>query len=262
MSEASNSAPPAPAPAPASGSSPAMAPPPPDAAEFASMDALARVAAVDRAFGADALLLASMQKTSGILMHMIHRVGGRIRVIFVDTQYHFPETLALRDEFIRRYGISIETVLPDLTPDEQREKYGCELYEFVDGQPTCCNLRKEVPFLKHAAGFRASLSGLMRGEGGKRGELKPVGFDRRLSIPTFHPIFDWSFEDVDAYTKEHDLPVHPLYEKNYLSIGCAPCTTPVLPGEDRRAGRWRHLRTADGNQPIYCNINYSDGGGI
>lgn len=233
-----------------------------NADEFIAADALGRMRLIDQAYGRDALQLASMQKTSGVLMHLIHLAGARTRVLFVDTQYHFPETLEVRDEFARRLGLTIETVVPKQTPAEQLKTYHTELYKTVDGQPLCCNLRKEEPYLAAAKGIKASISGLMRAEGGARRKIEPIGFDPRLNCVTFAPIFDWTHAMVEAHTKEHDLPVHKLYALNYLSIGCATCTTPVKPGEDERAGRWRHLRGENGTQPQYCNINHSDGGGI
>lgn len=233
-----------------------------DIDEFIAADALGRVRLIDRAHGRGALQLASMQKTSGVIMHLIHRAGASTRILFVDTQYHFPETLELRDEFAARYGLTIETVAPKQTPAEQIATYGVELYKTVDGQPICCNLRKEEPYLLAARGIEASISGLMRAEGGKRKNIPPISFDPRLNCLTIAPIFDWNRDKIEEYTREHDLPVHKLYALSYPSIGCAPCTTPVAPGEEERAGRWRHLRTDSGSQPQYCNINFSDGGGI
>ncbi len=230
-----------------------------DPEEFAAATAIDRVRLVDEAYGPEALLMTSVQKPSCVLMHMIHRLGSRIAIAFVDTQFHFPETLALRDEYAARYGLAIATWVPDLTPAEQRARFGIDLWACVEGQPHCCRMRKEEPALRAGAGKRATINGLMRAEGGRRASIGPIGFDPRTGAATYHPLLDWTFEDLDAYIREHDLPVHPLYEKGYLSIGCAPCTTPVLPGEDRRAGRWRHLRAC---KPQYCNINYSDGGGI
>ncbi len=230
------------------------------AERFKALETLERVRAIDAAFGDKALLLASMQKPSGVLMHMIHRLSARTLILFVDTQFHFPETLALRDEFAERYGLRIKTVYPEINPDQQRRKYGVDLYNYVDGQPECCELRKERPFVKAALqyGIQATIAGLLRAEGGSRGRVPPIGHDPRLNAAVFHPLFDWTFEMIDAYTEEHGLPVHPLYAQGYLSLGCSPCTTPVAPGEDRRAGRWRHLRAEDGRKPEYCNINFSD----
>jgi phosphoadenosine phosphosulfate reductase len=233
-----------------------------DKDELAALPALDRLRAIDAAHGAGALLLTSLQKPACVLMHMAHRLGAKVTIGFVDTGLHFPETLELVRAYEERFGLTVERYVPELSPADQETRFGLKLYNYVDGQPLCCEMRKEEPFLAAARGKTATLNGLMRVEGGARGGLGPVGFDPRLGVPTYHPLFDWTFEDVDAYTAEHDLPVHALYAQDYLSIGCAPCTTPVLPGEDRRAGRWRHLRTVDGQKPVYCNINYSDGGGI
>lgn len=233
------------------------------ATDFEAMSAQERLAAIDRAHGAGAFLLTSLQKPSSVLMHMVSRIGAQTTLLFVDTQFHFPETLAFRDEFAAKYGLKIETVYPELTPKQQLEKYGRELYNDADEQPNCCFMRKEEPYLKAAKGrASATISSLMRAEGGKRAAIEPIGFDKRLGVPSFCPIFDWTEERIEEYTRQHGLPVHPLYAKGYLSIGCAPCTTPVLPGEDKRAGRWRHLKTAGGEQPQYCNINFTDGAGI
>ncbi|MBI3735969.1 phosphoadenylyl-sulfate reductase [Candidatus Sumerlaeota bacterium] len=235
-----------------------------NAEEFAAMSAYDRMAAIDRLHGSGALMLTSLQKPSGVLMHMIHRIKAQTFILFVDTQFHFKETLEIRDEYIRRYALQITTVYPENTPEQQFEKFGCNLYEYIDGQPNCCYMRKEEPFLKAARehGVTATISSLMRAEEGARKKIEPIGFDKRLGCKTYYPLYDWTFEQLEDYIREHELPVHKLYAQNYLSIGCAPCTTPVLPGEDRRAGRWRHLRQSDGSKPQYCNINYGDGGGI
>lgn len=228
--------------------------------DFARMDVVERIRAIDAAHGEKALLLSSMQRTSSVLMHLIHRARAKTVILFVDTQFHFPETLALRDEFMERFGLNITTVYPELTPEEQERKYGAKLYNYVDSQPECCNMRKEKPFLKHAweIGTEALLNGLMREEGGNRGKISPIGYDPRLNSIVYRPIFDWTEEQVDAYNKEHDVPVNALHFQSYPSIGCMPCTTPVAPGESKRAGRWRHLRVENGAQPQYCNINFSD----
>lgn len=230
------------------------------AERLAALAPLDRLKAVDEIYGERALLLASMQKTSGTLIHMISRIKARTMIVFVDTQFHFKETLDARDEFIRRYGVNIHTVFPEHTPEEQLRMFGRQLYNYVDGQPECCEMRKEKPFLKIAREMKieAVINGLMRDEGNSRKQIRAVGFDPRIPATVYSPIFDWSEADVDAYSKEHDLPVHPLYAKAYASIGCEPCTTPIAPGEEKRAGRWRHLRQTDGKQPEYCGINFSD----
>jgi len=126
-------------------------------------------------------------------------------------------------------------------------------------------MRKEAPLLAHLKTKRAPtlVNGLRRAEGGNRRNITPVSEDRRTGGYQLSPLYDWTGTDIATYIAEHDLLVHPLHAAGYPSIGCYPCTTPVQPGEDDRAGRWRHLRVLNAAEaPEYCRINYSDGGGI
>lgn len=232
--------------------------------------ALERLSAIDRVrwavdtFGDEVVLLSSMQKTAVVLMHFFHRLGLSNEVLFVDTGYHFFETLKMRDEYMRRYKLNLVTLYPTSTIEEQEKLHGGKLFATLEGQPECCRMRKEVPLLAHLETKRAPVlvNGLRRAEGGKRRNIKPLGEDRRTGGYQLSPIFDWSSDDITAYIAEHNLLVHPLHAASYPSIGCYPCTTPVEPGEDARAGRWRHLRVLSDAAPQYCQINFSDGGGI
>ena len=228
------------------------------------MSASERVQWAAARFGMDAVLLSSMQKTSSVLMHIFHRLGLAQEILLVDTGFHFPETLGVRDEFQRRYGLNFVTLLPERTPEQQEKDYGKQLYQFVDGQPLCCNLRKEAPFLRHMRehGRQLVMVGLLAAEGGRRRKLEPLTRDPRFDGYALHPLFDWDEGRVAEYLREHQVPVHPLHAQGYPSIGCQTCTTPVKPGEDARAGRWRHLREPGANGPQYCGLNFSDGSGI
>jgi phosphoadenosine phosphosulfate reductase len=216
-------------------------------------------------FADNLVLLSSMQKTAVVLMHSFHRLGLPNEILFVDTGYHFVETLRMRDEYMRRYRLNVITLYPEITTEGQEAQHGKKLFTCVDGQPQCCHLRKEAPLLAHLRTKTAPVvtNGLRRAEGGKRARLEVLSQDRRTGGLQLSPLCDWSEEDVQSYIDKHALPLHPLHSQGYPSIGCYPCTTPVAPGEDARAGRWRHLRTpgeADG--PQYCRINFTDGGGI
>jgi phosphoadenylyl-sulfate reductase (thioredoxin) len=171
----------------------------------------------------------------------------------------------MRDEIVRRYLLNIVTLYPELTIEDQETQYGNKLFTSVEGQPECCRLRKEAPLLCHLAtkNCPVTVNGLRRSEGGKRADILAVGPDPRSGGYSLSPLFDWTTDDVESYIAKHELPVHPLYGKNYASIGCYPCTTPIQPGEDARAGRWRHLRAVDAEEaPKYCRVNFSDGSGI
>ncbi len=215
-------------------------------------------------FGDKAVLLSSMQKTAAVLMHMFHSLKLANEILFVDTGFHFYDTLRIRDLYQREYNLNIVTLYPKLTPQEQEDKYGEVLWRFVDGQTVCCRERKEIPFLEHikAHGKEMVMTGLMKAEGGQRAWIKAFGKDPRINGYSFRPIYDWTEEQVMAYLKEHSVPVHRLHSLSYPSIGCHTCTTPVMPGEDPRAGRWRHLQEPGKDGVQYCGINFSDGSGI
>lgn len=215
-------------------------------------------------FGRNAVLLSSMQSSASVLMHLFYAMELDNEILFVDTGYHFRETLELRDEFMRRYKLNIITLYPELTPEQQEKKFERKLYLFADGQKECCHLRKTVPFLNHVTKFGRKLAmvGLRRSEGGRRTRLNPLLPDPRTRGYTLHPIYDWTDEQIQSYLQKYDVPEHPLHKQSYPSIGCECCTTPVEPGEDQRAGRWRHLKVSGKEGPDYCKINYSDGSGI
>ncbi len=212
-------------------------------------------------FGSGLAMLSSMQKTASALTHMLYQEDlTQVEIIFVDTGYHFPETLELRDRLIGKYGVNIKTYKPDKSPEEQFRVYGRELYLRDGDYQTCCHLRKEIPFLRAAENYTAILSGLMRAEGGARKKLQIVEVDPRIKGYKIHPLANWKRWDVKGYNIIHDVPVHPLHKQDYPSIGCQTCTTRVRLGEDERAGRWRHIRNAkpDSPQKLYCGINLGD----
>ena len=215
-------------------------------------------------FGTGAVLLSSMQKTASVLMHMFHQLGIDNEILFVDTGYHFHETLALRDEFMRKYKLNIKTLYPTLTPEQQEEHYRCKLYQTVEGQPVCCDVRKGQPFLRYMKreGRQLVFGGRRRAEGSGRANIDVISEDPRFKGYTMNPIVDWTPDMVTDYLTEYTVPVHSLHSLCYPSIGCQCCTTPVLEGEDARAGRWRHLREDGRKGPAYCGINFTDGSGI
>ncbi len=216
-------------------------------------------------FQHDLVLLSSMQQTASVLMHLFYKLGLDNEILFVDTGYHFTETLKVRDEYMRRYKLNIVTLYPEMTTEAQETFHQKKLFSCIDGQPECCRLRKELPLIRHLAQTKnrpTVINGLRRGEGGRRENLTAISLDPRTGGYGLSPIFDWSKQDVETYIKQHDLPLHPLHDRGFPSIGCYPCTTPVMPGEPERAGRWRHLRSEEHSGPQYCGINFTDGSGI
>lgn len=234
-------------------------------AKLETMSTEERLRFAKETFGDNVVLLSSMQRTASVLMHLFYSLGFDNEILFGDTGYHFHETLQLRDRYMREYKLNIVTLYPEMTPEEQEKKHGKKLYSCVDGQPDCCRLRKERPMLNHLESKERPVvvNGLRRQEGGRRGNIEPMSEDPRTGGYSLSPIFDWTDADIEKYIETHKPPIHPLHAKQYPSIGCSPCTTPVKPWESARAGRWRHLRDDENDESrAYCGINFTDGAGI
>ena len=183
--------------------------------------------------------VSSFGAESIVLLHLISEVDATIPVLFLETGKHFPETLAYRDAVVQRLGL---TGLRNLTPDPAmlaaKDETGLRWSYDPDG---CCEIRKVLPLASALAGFDATITGRKAFQSSTRANLPRFEMDTsdakgRLKI---NPLIDWSGEDIQAYFEAHDLPRHPLVEEGYPSIGCAPCTSKVAPGEDPRSGRWK-----------------------
>ena len=180
--------------------------------------------AADR-FGRDLVLAASFQDI--VLIDLAVAVDPAVEVVFLDTEAHFEETLRFVDEVRGRYGLNLTVTQP-----------GPEAADFPCGSARCCELRKVAPLRRALEGKQAWLTALKRADAPTRAEAPIVSWDAAFGLVKVNPLATWTEEDVDGYLKDHDLPVHPLVPKGYLSIGCAPTTRPVAEGEDPRAGRW------------------------
>ena len=196
-------------------------------------------------FGDSFAITASM--ADGLLAHLASRVIPGVNVVFLDTGYHFAETLGTRDWIASVLPVTVHSVQPPLTVAEQDARYGPRLYE--RDPDLCCSLRKVVPLAEKLAGYSAWGSGVRRDEAVTRADTRLVDFDAKRGMVKVNPLAYWSQDDVDRYVIEHQVPVNPLAEIGYASIGCAPCTRPVAPGEDPRAGRWA------GRNKVECGVN-------
>ncbi len=204
-------------------------------------------------FGERVAAISAMQQSGNVICHMIHRLKLDIPILFVDTGVMFQETLDTRDRLVEEYGLNIQTLHPKLTMQEQTEKYGV-LYLSVEGQQVCCHARKVEPLLEIKDQFDALIGSLRRSDGGKRGECPIVAVDVEMNALRINPLANFDDEQIAAYIAQHDVVVNPLHTQGYASIGCNRCTTPVMPNEPKRAGRWRHL----GPWSMYCGINPTD----
>jgi phosphoadenosine phosphosulfate reductase len=184
-------------------------------------------------------LVSSFGAESATLLHLVASIDPAIPVLFLDTGRHFPETLAYRDQLAVRLGL---TDLRNLQPDSEviAQRDASELRWSFDPDG-CCEIRKVVPLATGLAGFDATITGRKAFQANTRNALPRFELDTSDAAGRmkFNPLADWTKDELDSYFAKHDLPQHPLVEQGYLSIGCAPCTSIVKPGEDPRAGRWR-----------------------
>jgi phosphoadenosine phosphosulfate reductase len=187
----------------------------------------------------DAALVSSFGAESAALLHLVASVDPTVPVLFLDTGKHFPETLVYRDALAERLGL---TDLRILRPDpEMLEKRDATELRWSFDPDGCCDIRKVAPLAKGMEGFDASITGRKAFQASTRNALPRFEVDTTDPVGRmkFNPLADWTKDDIAAYFEAHDLPRHPLEAQGYLSIGCAPCTSVVKPGEDPRSGRWR-----------------------
>ncbi|MFJ3984923.1 phosphoadenylyl-sulfate reductase [Streptomyces fungicidicus] len=185
-------------------------------------------------FGSRLCVTSSME--DAVVAHLAARVAPGVDVVFLDTGYHFPETIGTRDAVEAVLDVNLVTLLPRQTVAEQDAEYGPELYRRDPDR--CCDLRKVQPLEEGLAGYDAWVTGLRRFDSEQRAGTPVVDWDARRQKVKISPIARWTREDVDKYIAEHGVLVNPLLSDGYGSVGCAPCTRRTLPGEDARAGRW------------------------
>ena len=185
-------------------------------------------------FGTRFAVTSSMQ--DAVLVHLVSQVAPGVDVLFLDTEYHFAETLRTRDAVSTIYHINLITLTAQQTVAEQDAAYGPQLH---DRDPDrCCGLRKVAPLDTALARYDAWATGLRRAEAPTRAGTPVVSYDARRGKVKVAPMAAWSDRDVEDYIAAHDIVTNPLVTMGYRSIGCAPCTRAVAAGEDPRAGRW------------------------
>lgn len=204
---------------------------------------------INKLFAGQIALVSSFGAESAILLHMTAQIDPFIPVIFVDTGKLFSETLSYRDQLIKSFGLmNVQSIHPDPSDLERDDRDGVLWRSSVD---QCCHIRKVLPFQKALTPYVAEISGRKKFQTDQRADLHFFQkTDERIKV---NPLINWSATELAEYIKKHELPRHPLVAQNYLSIGCAPCTSPVKPGEDPRAGRWR------GEEKSECGIHFVDG---
>jgi phosphoadenosine phosphosulfate reductase len=174
-----------------------------------------------------------------VLVDLAAKVRPGVPVIFLDTGYHFVETIGTRDAVESVYDVRVLNATPEHTVAEQDELLGKDLFARDPGE--CCRLRKVVPLGKTLRGYSAWVTGLRRVEAPTRANSPLISFDEAFKLVKINPLAAWTDDEIQDYITEHDVLVNPLVHEGYPSIGCAPCTAKPVEGADPRSGRWQGL---------------------
>lgn len=193
-------------------------------------------------------VVASNMQDAVLIDHAV-RVRPGVPVIFLDTGYHFAETIGTREVIESRYNIQLLNVTPAHTVAEQDSLLGADL--FARDPNECCRLRKVVPLARALRGYSAWVTGLRRVESPSRASAPLISFDEVFHLVKVNPLATWTDQDVQDYVDRNNVPVNPLVDEGYPSIGCAPCTAKPVAGADLRSGRWQ------GRAKTECGLHLS-----
>lgn len=195
----------------------------------------------------------SFQAEDTVVMHMATRVRPDVPILFLETGFHFRETTEFKERLIREMGLNVVELRGDHTPETQAAAFGPRLYEADPAR--CCELNKVIPLNRALRELDGWITGMRRDSAPTRANAPIVDqyeLEPGKTLVKFNPLARWTRRDAFAYLRARGLPRHPLYDLGYASIGCAPCTRIVFPGEDERAGRWA------GADKVECGIHQGE----
>lgn len=218
--------------------------------EWESKEAKYIVEQATSLYGDKLVLACSLSVEDIVIIDLLCQVTNPVMAFFLDTDFHFPQTLETKDKILDRYPqLCLEIVKPKLTVEEQNTLYGVNLFESNPNQ--CCQIRKVEPLNRILSSYQAWITGMRREQANTRANIDVVQWDTRREMVKFNPLAGWTHKQVWAYIVEHQLPYNPLHDQGYPSIGCSPitCTAPVAEGADPRAGRWA------GKGKIECGLH-------
>lgn len=192
-----------------------------------------------------------------IILHTIATESLPVRVVTLDTGRLFEETYELQARTIAHFSIPIDTFFPqtDVVESLVARQGPNGFYHSVANRHACCNVRKVEPLGRALAGAELWITGIRREHSSLRQHLEPIEWDESRHLVKFHPLFSITWEDALAYAKTHAIPISPLHARGFLSIGCAPCTRAIEPGQPMRAGRWWW----ESEEKKECGLHLKDG---
>lgn len=188
----------------------------------------------DENFGGDYIVASNMQ--DAVLVDLAAKVRPGVDVLFLDTGYHFVETIGTRDAVEAVYDVNVVNVRPEKSVAEQDGIFGKNLFERTPNE--CCRMRKVEPLSKALRGYSAWVTGIRRVEAPTRANAPLISWDKAFGLVKINPLAAWSDDDMQDYIDSHGVLVNPLVDEGYPSIGCAPCTAKPIAGADPRSGRW------------------------
>jgi len=209
-------------------------------------------------YGDSFAIATSFQKEGMVIVDLAARIASDVRIFTLDTCRLPVETLRMIETVRERYGIATEIVQPDAAEVQEMVSIGGEnlFYDRVESRRLCCDIRKVRPLERKLSTLRAWATGIRRDQSETRAHTPKV--ELTATPVKINPLADWTAAEVEEYTRANRVPVHPLYAQGYASIGCAPCTRAVDPGEDQRAGRWWWERDAQKE----CGIHFDPDGKV
>ncbi len=191
-------------------------------------------------FPGEVVFSSSMGYEDQVITDLIFENSVEIEVFTLDTGRLFEETYKTLQRTNHRYDTHITTYFPSTESVEKliTEKGPYSFYESVENRKECCFIRKVVPLNRALKNAKIWITGIRAQQSGNRQAMHRLEWDEAHQLFKFHPLLDWTFDQVQAYVKENNVPFNPLHNKGFVSIGCAPCTRAIAEGEDFRAGRW------------------------
>ncbi|MDR3664807.1 MAG: phosphoadenylyl-sulfate reductase [Mycobacterium sp.] len=200
-------------------------------ADLAGADALDILRWTDEHLAGSYVIASTMENAA--LIHLASRVRPGVDIIFVDTGYHFTETIGTRDAVAAGYDVNVITVRPEHDVAEQDSLLGANL--FARDPDECCRLRKVEPLARILRGYCGWVTGVRRSEAHPPADMPVIAFDDTFGLVKVNPLAAWTDQDVERYLHQHGIVVNPLVREGYPSIGCAPCTALPAPGQTKHA---------------------------
>ena len=185
-----------------------------------------------------------------VLLDMLFKVTKNISVFYIDTNFLFEQTYELRDKLQEKYGFEFLKFSTEVTPDMQAQEYGKNLWE--QNPDSCCNIRKVIPLKAALKNYDIWITGIRKKQTQVRKQSDLIELESRFEVIKINPLIEWTHDEIWDYIKANNLPYNALHDKDYPSIGCKQCTSPVCSGEDARSGRWK------GTNKTECGLHQSD----